>query len=119
MGILAFIYGTLLEKKDSDKPIVSFIIVSVILSIGVGMVSGGTQHYLDGPVYAAFLIPLGIALGYFAFLFRDYPKSINVKRIILMLIGMLVLTGILYYIAHIIPALDDHHSTKETNLNPH
>lgn len=110
LGIIGFVVGTLLEKNEHNKSLISFIIISVILSIGVGMVSGGTQHYLDGPIYASLLIPLGIGTGYLAFLFRDYRKSISVKRITLTFIGMATLAVMLYYIAHLIPAAENHHS---------
>lgn len=112
MGVVAFIAGTLLDKRDSDNSLISFIVVSVIMSIGVGMVSGGTQHYLDGPKYAAFLIPIGMAVGYFAFLFRDYKSEITTKRKVVMLIITTGLIAVLYFIAQILPASDDHHSME-------
>lgn len=113
LGVIAFIAGTLMEKRDATASITSFIIISVILSIGVGMVSGGTQHYLDGPIYAAFLIPLGLIIGYCAFLVRDYRSEVALKRIGIMLSVAAVLYGILYYVAHKIPATEDHHQITQ------
>ncbi len=110
MGVIAFSVGTLLEKRDAQSSVSAFVAVSIVLSIGVGMVSGGTQHYIDGPLYAAFLIPIGIAIGYYAFLFRDHKSAITGKRIGIMLLGAVVLMGILYFVAHTIPTLEDHHS---------
>lgn len=110
IGVFAFIAGTLMEKRESQNSLTAFIIVSVIMSIGVGMVSGGTQHYLDGPTYAAFLIPIGIAAGYFAFLFRDYKTEITTKRILVMLLVAIGLTVVLYFIAQRIPDQGGHHS---------
>lgn len=114
LGISAFIIGTLMEKRDNVNSVTAFIIISVILSIGVGMVSGGTQHYLDGPVYASFLIPIGIAIGYFAFLFRDYKQEMSLRKITTMLFIMVTLVSVLYFVAHKIPTLEDHHKTEET-----
>ncbi len=121
LGIIAFIAGTLMEKREDANSITTFIIISVILSIGVGMVSGGTQHYLDGPTYAAFLIPIGIAVGYFAFLVRDYKTQITLKRVVFMVVGAAILAGGLYYIAHKIPASENHHQIAkiETSAVPH
>jgi len=110
LGIISFIVGTLLEKQDSESSLPAFIGISVMLSIGVGMVSGGTQHYLDGPVYAAFLIPIGVAVGYLAFLWRDYKSEITLKRILVMSVVALGLGIILYLIAKEIPAQRNHHS---------
>jgi hypothetical protein len=112
MGIVAFIVGTLLEKRGSESSLTAFIGISVIMSIGVGMVSGGTQHYLDGPKYAAFLIPTGVAVGYFTFLFRDYKTEITKKRILVMLLIATGLIGVLYFISQKIPVKADHHSTE-------
>lgn len=113
LGVIAFIIGTLMEKRDSANSISTFIIISVILSIGVGMVSGGTQHYLDGPVYAAFLIPIGIIVGYYSFLIRDHRSEVTLKKILVMLFAAITLTGILYYVAHKIPTVEDHHGTEQ------
>src|SRR5215213_11252081 len=44
---------------------------SVLLSLGLGMLSGGIQHFLDFPHYAAALLPLGVLLSLAAFLGRE------------------------------------------------
>lgn len=109
MGVIAFIAGTLLEKREEANSLTAFIVISVIMSIGVGMVSGGTQHYLDGPTYAAFLIPIGIAVGYFAFLLRDHRSEFTLKRVGTMLVLAVALGSVLYFLANKIPAQDNHH----------
>ena len=115
LGVIAFIAGTLLEKRESESSLIAFIFISVIMSIGVGMVSGGTQHYLDGPVYAAFLIPIGVAVGYFAFLLRDYKADITRKRVLAMMLTTFALTGILYLISQKIHAQEGHHSAENVS----
>lgn len=44
---------------------------SVVLSLGLGMLSGGIQHFLDFPHYAAALLPLGVVLSLAAYLARE------------------------------------------------
>jgi hypothetical protein len=44
---------------------------SVVLSLGLGMLSGGIQHFLDVPHYAAALLPLGVVLSFAAYLARE------------------------------------------------
>lgn len=44
---------------------------SVLLSLGLGMLSGGIQHFLDFPHYAAALLPLGVILSLSAYLARE------------------------------------------------
>lgn len=117
MGIAAFIAGTLLEKKESENSLTLYIVISVIMSIGVGMVSGGTQHYLDGPVYAAFLIPIGLTIGYFAFLFRDYRTHVTTKRLLIMTLIAAGLAVVLYIIAQQIVVQDNHHSSDSSDVS--
>jgi hypothetical protein len=44
---------------------------SVLLSLGLGMLSGAIQHFLDSPRYAAALIPLGFLLSLVAYAVRE------------------------------------------------
>ncbi len=112
LGVTAFVAGTILEKgRGAITP--SFIIISVLLSIGVGMVSGGTQHYLDGPVYASFLLPLGLLLGYLMFVLREDKKELKLQKVVIASISALLLFGVLYKVAHRIPVSEDYHSEIE------
>ncbi len=102
--------GTLMEHSQKfDKHLLSFILISVVVSIGTGMVSGGTQHYLDDPLFGAVILPLGLFIGYLAFIVRDFKEKISVKRIVIALVISFVLWGGLYQIAHRIPVLENHH----------
>ncbi len=113
LGVIAFVVGTILEeRKKSDTSLATYVLISVVLSLGVGMVSGGTQHYLDGPVYASFLIPLGLGVGYLAFMYRDYKTKMSLKRIIGIALFVVVSFGALYGIAHSLPTLDNHHESE-------
>lgn len=113
LGVTAFVVGTILEEGEkSEKSLLKYVLISIVLSLGVGMVSGGTQHYLDGPVYASFLIPMGLGVGYIAFIFRDYTSKVNLKRIVGVVLFVAVSFVILYGIAHSIPALEDHHESE-------
>ena len=44
---------------------------SVLLSIGLGMLSGSIQHFIDFPHYAAVLIPLGVLVSLAAYMGRE------------------------------------------------
>lgn len=110
LGIAAFTIGTLMEHRQKfDKHLLLFILISTVVSIGTGMVSGGTQHYLDDPLFASIILPLGLFLGYVAFLVRDFKETISFKRITIAFIGAFILWGGLYSIAHKIPVLENHH----------
>ena len=44
---------------------------SVVLSVGLGMLSGSIQHFLDFPHYAAVLLPLGVLVSLAAYMGRE------------------------------------------------
>ncbi len=44
---------------------------SVLLSIGLGMLSGSIQHFIDFPHYAAVLLPLGVPVSLAAYMGRE------------------------------------------------
>ena len=76
VGILLFLTGSFVQEfvlqKNNDKTgIVKFFFLSLLLSIGIGMISGGTQHFTDFPEYSSILIPLGLILSLLAFLFKN------------------------------------------------
>ena len=89
IGIALFLAGSFVQefvlKKDTDKTgIVKFFFLSLLLSIGIGMISGGTQYFSDFPKYSALLIPLGLILSLIAFLFKNnYVLSTKVLASIL------------------------------------
>lgn len=94
LGILMFLGGVLIEHRDEDlRKLTRYILISVIVSIGTGMVSGATQHYLDGPSMAAILLPLGFLIGYIAFAYRDYRESVSIKNTLSALLLAIVLWG--------------------------
>jgi cation transporter-like permease len=100
LGILLFIIGNILEHNISSlRELLPYIGVSTILSIGTGMVSGGTQHYLDGPAVAAVLFPAGFILAYIAFIYRDYKSEWTLRRISTSIIVALLLYAVLAHIA--------------------
>ncbi len=114
LGVIAFIYGTYLEYDNRiDKKFVSFILISVVISIGTGMVSGGTQHYLDGPVFASIILPIGLLVAYIAYLYRDYGNKMSIKRILTAICLTSLLSFVLYTTAHQIPTAENHHALNE------
>ena len=111
LGMVTFAIGTYLENENRvDKKFLSFIFISIAVSIGTGMVSGATQHYLDGPVYASILLPFGLLIAYIAFLYRDFKSVFSFKKIGVAIILCSILGAGLYAIAHQIPTLENHHS---------
>lgn len=77
LGILLFVLGSYMQevlyhkKTLQEEGLVAFLGYSLLLSIGVGMASGGTQHFIDTPHYSAYLIPLGLFIGVCAFVLKQ------------------------------------------------
>lgn len=111
MGIAAFTLGTYLENRSTASRL-SFLVLSVIVSVGTGMIGGGIQHYLDGPIYASFLIPLGIVISYVAFRYRE-DTSIPMRNLLWVIAIALLCFGSLYTTAHYIHPAADHHDQDE------
>ncbi len=112
-GVAFFIIGTLLEESAAVTT-TSYIAISVLLSISIGMVSGGTQHFTDGALYASRLIPIGLFLGYITFVFREDKKLLTLKKISWALICSLALFGALNKIAHTVPTSDNYHNEEDS-----
>jgi len=77
VGVLFFLASTCVQEfvfnKQSykDLEVVQFILYSIVLALGVGMASGGVQHFVDTPGYSSFLIPTGLGLGVIAFFLKE------------------------------------------------
>lgn len=80
VGMGIFVIASLLNETVIDKKHLSFlstirlVIFSLLLSVGIGMISGGIQHFEDVLDYAGYLIPGGIMLSLFGFLFKNNIK---------------------------------------------
>ncbi|GLW47496.1 hypothetical protein Stsp02_31580 [Streptomyces sp. NBRC 14336] len=76
IGALVFLGSTLLNEfvlkrqRPSVSKVVGVVLASLALSFGIGMLSGGMQHFEDFPERAAMLIPFGLALSFVAYVLR-------------------------------------------------
>lgn len=111
IGVISFIVGTILEK-NKQAVTAAYIATSVLLSVAIGMVGGGSQHFTDGAVYASFLIPIGILFGYIIFVIREDKASLTKSKVCIAIICSLSVFGALYGIAHAVPSLSDHHTEQ-------
>lgn len=77
LGGMVFVIGSLANEALSGKglpkagALISLIVTSLLLSFGIGMLSGGIQHFTDFPSRAAILVPLGISLSFIAYCFKS------------------------------------------------
>lgn len=77
VGVLFFLAGTCVQefvfnkKSLNESGVALFILYSIVLSIAVGMASGGIQHFVDTPTYSSYLVPIGLGLGVIAFFLKE------------------------------------------------
>ncbi|MFF4871433.1 hypothetical protein [Streptomyces sp. NPDC000961] len=77
IGVFVFLVATLVNEfmLAQDRPPFARALVvigaSLLLSFGIGMLSGGLQHFEDFPARGAVLVPLGIVVSFVAFVLKD------------------------------------------------
>jgi hypothetical protein len=77
LGMVMFVLSSYIQESRLNGSTVQkggtlrYVFYSLILAIGIGMISGGTQHFLDFPVYASYLLPVGFVLALVAYVIRN------------------------------------------------
>lgn len=62
---------TMQGRRATAKEMLKLISFSILLALGVGMISGGVQHFDEVPVYASQLIPLGVVLSLAGYILKN------------------------------------------------
>ncbi|MBM7620890.1 hypothetical protein JOC95_002745 [Bacillus tianshenii] len=79
------------KKKMNLSQAIKLLFFSLLLSLGVGMVSGGIQHFSDLGGYAVILIPSGIVLSAISFIFKNnIPLSTKQAALVIAMLFLLV-----------------------------
>lgn len=119
IGVAIFVVGNIIEyERMTFRKLLSYIGISTILSIGVGMVSGGAQHYLDNPPVAAVLFPVGLLLAYIMFMLQDFRNELNTKKIVTITIMSAVIFAALFGIAKLLPESAGHSDDDHVSAAP-
>ncbi|MEV7616690.1 hypothetical protein [Streptomyces sp. NPDC089799] len=80
-GVLVFLAATVLNEfvisreRPGLRRACAVIGASLMLSFGIGMLSGGLQHFEDFPARGAVLVPLGLVVSFVAFVLKDEHTS--------------------------------------------
>ena len=99
IGAVIFVAGAISSDLITPHPILrsagplgflSFVASALTLSIGVGMIGGGVQHFSDIPERAPILIPLGIVLSIIGYCGRFRPQH-HAKEVLASLAAAVVL----------------------------
>ncbi|MBT2541798.1 hypothetical protein J7E99_14055 [Streptomyces sp. ISL-44] len=93
-GVLVFLAATVINEflLTRERPGWARTLVvigsSLLLSFGIGMLSGGLQHFDDFPARGAVLVPAGLVVSFIAYVIKD--ADIPTRRIF-SLVGLAVL----------------------------
>jgi hypothetical protein len=108
-GLTLFIAGSFFNEvvinkhKLSAKEIFTLLLLSLTLAIGIGMISGGISHFKESPVYASYLIPLGIVLSLLSFTYKNNYKLLKKEKMIL-IVGVFLIAIVLHLILGVMGA---------------
>ena len=82
IGIVLMIVGGVLEAQMNKEPVsMKYLGVVTALAISTGLLSGGIQHFLDNPIYAAYLLAVGLIVAYISFASK-YNTTATTKGIL-------------------------------------
>ncbi|MGW0397599.1 hypothetical protein ACWD0E_07090 [Streptomyces sp. NPDC003002] len=111
VGVLVFLVATVLNEfiLASERPALSRMVrvlgASTMLSFGLGMLSGGMQHFADLPSRCAVLIPLGIVLSFVAYFLKDdktpWRRIFSLMGLAVLVVAALTFAGL----RHIAPTV--------------
>ncbi|MEU3550857.1 hypothetical protein [Streptomyces longwoodensis] len=79
IGAAVFLCATVLTEfvlskhRPRASRVARIVAASLVLSFGIGMLSGGLQHFEDFPARGAMLIPVGLTLSFIAYVLRHEP----------------------------------------------
>lgn len=103
IGLGLFLAGSIfneivIDKHNLSKPeSIRLVFLSLILALGIGMISGGISHYKESPVYVSYLIPMGIFLSFISFMLKN-NLDIFAKNKVKLLVGIGLVSIILYFV---------------------
>lgn len=96
-AIASYIQESVLNpEKTSIKAKIKYILYSLILAVGIGMISGGTQHFLDFPVYASYLLPSGFIIALIGYILRN-NISLNKRLSFYLMTGISLISVISFW----------------------
>ncbi|MFE0601449.1 hypothetical protein ACFW2T_11710 [Streptomyces sp. NPDC058892] len=129
-GVLVFLAATALNeflltrRKPTFRQVAGIMVASLLLSFGIGMLSGGLQHFEDFPTRAATLVPVGILLSFIAFVIKDEDASwrriFGLTGLAVLLTAVAAFTGLRYVASSMAPESAGHsHGTGADESETH
>lgn len=68
IGLVLMIIGSVFEAQTNKEALsIKYFAIVTALAVATGFLSGGIQHYLDDPIYAGYLLAIGLVVAYVTF----------------------------------------------------
>ncbi|MFJ3722764.1 hypothetical protein ACIPYQ_09360 [Streptomyces sp. NPDC090045] len=119
-GVLVFLAATALNeflltrRKPTFKQVAGIMGASLLLSFGIGMLSGGLQHFEDFPARATALIPAGILLSFIAYVIKDehvsWRRVFGLAGLAVLITALAAFVGLRYVASSMAPESGGGHS---------
>lgn len=92
LGLILMIAGSVFEAKNNNEKLsTKYFGIVTALAVATGFLSGGIQHYLDDPIYAGYLLAIGLIVAYVTF-GKKYNLPTSTRGLVLvMAIGIMIL----------------------------
>ena len=129
IGAVLFALGSYLNEvlfKTGilGENLLKYVLLSLLLAIGIGMVSGSTQHFFDTPIFASYLAPIGIFISSVAFAIRQGYVLHRENWLFMIVVGLafaILLHLVLFTYAKTLPVSNVHHDepTATTSEGDH
>ena len=101
IGVIIFIVASAIDARRrklataEGAALPGYIVWSVILSLGLGMLSGSIQHFIDFPQYAAALLALGVPVSLASYMGRE-KLMVRGPQLVTLVIAVAVFTVVLF-----------------------
>lgn len=125
IGVVFFVLGQMIEyfTADSFNPngLIKSLIVGTVLAIGLGLFTGGLQHFPDSPERSLWVVPLGFVMSLVALLWSVEQDTLghwkSYASAALVLVGVGSLAAHQYFNAYPESVAHAHQASTQTVLN--
>ena len=100
--------------------LIKYVLLSLLLAVGIGMVSGSTQHFFDTPIFASYVAPLGIFISSVAFAIRQGYVLHRKNWVFMIVLGLAFATVFHFALnayAKTLPLSEDHHGAATADAS--
>jgi hypothetical protein len=136
-GVLTFLAATVLNEfvlprqRPAGAQLLRIVGGSLLLSMGIGMLSGGIQHFDEFPARAAILVAAGLVLSFLAYIVRNVPQRwksvVGPIGLGVLATAVMAFAGLSYLAAHTAAGTHSHgetaadagHGDEPTNTDRH